>query len=185
MSRFELVQHAIQRQRPNSSAAAADANSSTAVGIISNDDGSGGALYNNWPAGADSGSAVTVTNTDVLIKYTYFGDADLNGIVDNSSDYLLWLNGFNSGGSLAGWFNGDFDYNGTVDNSSDYLLWLNVLSNQGSPLSGAVLPVPEPGALLLAAWGLMGIGWHLIRRPEKPWQSESIHQNNCGIPTRY
>ncbi len=32
---------------------------------------------------------------DVLVKYTYFGDANLDGVV-NSADYLQIDNGFNS-----------------------------------------------------------------------------------------
>ena len=90
-------------------------------------------IYTSWPVGADSGGAVAVNNTDVLVKYTYFGDADLDGTVDNSNDYLLWLNGYSN--HLTGWLNGDFDYSGAVDNSSDYLLWLNALANQGSSAS--------------------------------------------------
>ena len=147
-----------------SSTAAADSNGLTAVGVISNDDGSGGTIYATWPVGADAGGAVSVTNTDKLIKYTYFGDADLNGSVDNSTDYLLWPNGFSSNGSLSGWFNGDFDYSGTIDNSTDYLLWANGFSSQGSPLVGSVQPVPEPSALVLAAMGLAGVGIKLVRR---------------------
>ena len=65
-------------------------------------------------------------------QYVSFGDADLNGVVDNSTDYLLWLNGYTSQGSLGGWLYGDFDNNGVVDNSTDYLLWLSGYS-QSSP----------------------------------------------------
>ena len=148
-----------------SSTAAADTNGLTAVGIMSNNDGSGGAVYSTWPIGADAGGGVSVVNTDVLVKYTYFGDADLNGVVDNSTDYLLWSNGFSSNGSLSGWFNGDFDYSGTVDNSTDYLLWLNGLSSQGSPLVGSVQPVPEPSALVLAALGAIGLVARLRKQP--------------------
>jgi hypothetical protein len=40
---------------------------------------------------------------DVLVKYTYFGDADLNGVVDNTTDYDLWSTGFaHQGTPLAG-----------------------------------------------------------------------------------
>ena len=84
-----------------SSTAAVDSNGITAVGIIPNDDGSGGALYGTWPVGADSGGAVSVTNTDVLIKYTYYGDADLDGVVNAGQDYDLWLAG-KSGPAPAG-----------------------------------------------------------------------------------
>jgi unsaturated chondroitin disaccharide hydrolase len=54
--------------------------------------------------------------TDVLVKYTVPGDADLNGVV-NGADYAQIDNGF--GRHLAGWSNGDFNYDGVVD-GSDY-----------------------------------------------------------------
>jgi MYXO-CTERM domain-containing protein len=153
----------------NSSTANDDANNAAgdkAVGIISNDDGGGGTLYSTWPTGADSGGAVAVTNTDVLLKYTYFGDADLNGSVDASTDYSLWASGFSSGGSLGGWLFGDFDYNGTVDSSTDYSLWATGFAASGvqGPLGVNVQPVPEPGALLLAAMGLAGVAAFARRR---------------------
>ena len=50
------------------------------------------------------------------MKYTYYGDTDLNGVVD-FDDYSHTDNGFNSGGT--DWFHGDFDYNNKV-NGDDY-----------------------------------------------------------------
>jgi hypothetical protein len=60
----------------------------------------------------------TVAGSDVLVKYTYYGDTDLNNVVD-FDDYSRIDNGFNN--NLAGWINGDFDYNGVVD-FDDYSL---------------------------------------------------------------
>jgi hypothetical protein len=48
----------------------------------------------------------------VLVKYTYYGDADFNGSVD-FDDYVRIDQGFNFG--LTGWLNGDFDGSGGVD----------------------------------------------------------------------
>src|SRR5205823_14859735 len=59
-----------------------------------------------------------VGNADVLVKYTWYGDTDLNGRV-NFDDYVRTDNGFNN--HLTGWLNGDFDYNGVV-NFDDYVL---------------------------------------------------------------
>ena len=59
-----------------------------------------------------------IDNSAVLVKYTYYGDADFNGVV-NFDDYSRADAGFNSGRS--GWVNGDFDGNGTV-NFDDYSL---------------------------------------------------------------
>ncbi len=160
-----------------SSTAATDSGGITAVGIIPNDDGSGGALYSTWPVGADSGGAVAVTNTDVLIKYTYFGDADMNGVVDSTTDYSLWLTGSTSGGSLGGWLYGDFNYDGVVDNADDYSLWLTGYTSQTGPLiAGRIEPVPEPSTLLLAVLGLAAVAATFSRRN---WPGRSILVCGC------
>ncbi len=140
-----------------------DSNFATAVGVIQNDDGGGGALYSSWPAGADSGGAVSVSQTDVLIKYTYYGDADLDGTVTAGQDYDLWLYGKSGGGT--GWEFGDFDYDGTITAGADIDLWLyGKAIDAGSPLGGSVQPVPEPSTLLLAAMGLAGVAAFARRR---------------------
>src|SRR5204863_5362528 len=59
-----------------------------------------------------------IDTTAVLVKYTYYGDADFNGKV-NFDDYVRTDNGFNN--HLSGWMNGDFDLNGQV-NFDDYVL---------------------------------------------------------------
>ncbi len=102
-----------------SSAATGD----TALGSLLNNDGSGGKLFTTF----DGQSVVT---SDVLIKYTYYGDANLDGVV-NGSDYTRTDNGFNS--SLTGWSNGDFNYDGTV-NGDDYTLLDDAFNTQGPPL---------------------------------------------------
>jgi len=68
-----------------------------------------------------------VANADVLVKYTYNGDTDLNGKVD-FDDYSRTDNGFNN--HRTGWFNGDFDYNGAVD-FDDYSLIDLAFNTQG------------------------------------------------------
>jgi hypothetical protein len=60
----------------------------------------------------------TVAPGDMLVRYTWYGDADLNGRV-NFDDYVRTDNGFNN--HHTGWTNGDFDYNGAV-NFDDYVL---------------------------------------------------------------
>jgi hypothetical protein len=71
---------------------------------------------------------------DVLVKYTFFGDADLSGVVD-ASDYTLIDNGFNSQGTatpVTGWFNGDFNGDGVI-NGDDYTLLDNAFNSQSLP----------------------------------------------------
>jgi autotransporter-associated beta strand protein len=81
----------------------------------------------------------TATATDVLVKYTYYGDADLSGTV-NSIDYGLIDNGLNM--SLAGWRNGDFNYDGRI-NGDDYTLIDNAFNTQGAVSLAVVAAVPE------------------------------------------
>ena len=77
----------------------------------------------------------SVGSTDVLVKYTYYGDANLNGVV-TGSDYALTDNGLNFG--LSGWSNGDYNYDG-VTNGADYALLDNSFNFQGGPLSDGEL----------------------------------------------
>ena len=65
--------------------------------------------------------------TSVLIKYTYYGDADFNGLV-NFDDYARIDNGFST--NKTGWVNGDFDGNGSV-NFDDYSLIDLAFNTQG------------------------------------------------------
>ncbi|CAN5553867.1 hypothetical protein BH09PLA1_BH09PLA1_18280 [soil metagenome] len=75
-----------------------------------------------------------VSASDILVKYTYYGDADLNGVV-NFDDYSRIDGGFNSGGTT--WFQGDFDYNGMV-NFDDYSLIDNAFNTQSGSLRRAL-----------------------------------------------
>jgi hypothetical protein len=60
----------------------------------------------------------TLDNTAVLVKYTWYGDADFNGRV-NFDDYVRTDNGFNN--HQNHWVNGDYDGSGSV-NFDDYVL---------------------------------------------------------------
>jgi hypothetical protein len=72
----------------------------------------------------------TIDTTAVLIKYTYYGDADFNGVV-NFDDYARIDAGFAL--NRTGWFNGDFDGNGVI-NFDDYSLIDLAFNSQGSSL---------------------------------------------------
>ena len=137
-----------------SSAAAADATRTTALGVIQNNQ-SGTALYTST---VEFDGNVPVPS-DVLVKYTYYGDANLDGKVDGA-DYGQIDAGHLSGGGLTGWYNGDFNYDGVV-NASDYTLIDNAFNEQTKTLGIAALPeadlglapraVPEPAGLSVAA----------------------------------
>src|ERR1019366_8740561 len=80
--------------------------------------------------------------TDILIKYTYYGDTNLDGQVDGS-DYARIDNGYIMG--LSGWSNGDFNYDNQI-NGSDYTLIDNAFNTQGPRLiSPPVLPIVPTG----------------------------------------
>lgn len=165
-----------------SSTAAADLSQTTALGVIPNNDGTGSAIYTTF-------SGVAADLNDILVKFTYFGDADLNGIVDTGQDFDLYLMGLTSGGSLGGWLYGDFDYNGVVDSGQDFDLYLAGLSAQsgGTLLTAelraelttrvelAIAAIPEP-TTWAALLGGMACAWSVARRRRagKPLKLESV-----------
>jgi hypothetical protein len=95
----------------------------------------------------------------VLVKSTYDGDTDLNGVVD-FDDYSRIDSGFNNGGT--DWFHGDFDYNGHVD-FDDYSLIDHAFNTQGAALR-SLNSVPEPTSIGLCA-AMMLIARHRRRNP--------------------
>ncbi len=124
-----------------SSASANDSTHLTAVGMLLNSNSTGGPLYGGGTAfGLFDG--VNPSATAILVKYTYYGDANLDGAVDGS-DYSKIDNGFIN--YLTGWSNGDFNYDGRVD-GTDYTLIDNTFNTQGSRLSNLTPTLTLPAA---------------------------------------
>jgi fibronectin-binding autotransporter adhesin len=107
-------------------------------------------------------SGQTFAGVDSLVKYTYFGDSDLDGDVDGV-DVGQWSGNFTGAGgsSTKLWTEGDWDYDGDVD-GVDVGLWSGNFTGSGggvlSPPAG-VAAVPEPASIGLfgiAAAGLIG-----------------------------
>lgn len=101
---------------------------------------------------------------DVLVKYTYLGDTDLDGVVD-ADDLSALVKGLRLGGT--GWSNGDTNYDGVV-NGDDMANLLTALRLQqaglyqvsgGGGAGGGGGAVPEPGGVLpgvMLAMGYLG-----------------------------
>jgi hypothetical protein len=73
----------------------------------------------------------SVDGTTVIIKYTYAGDANLDGVIDGG-DYGSIDNNIQLPGAF-GYFNGDFNYDGVID-GGDYGVIDNNIQGQGVPL---------------------------------------------------
>ena len=159
----------------NSSTAASEPNGLTALGVLDN------AEYGY----TDFAGVTGLLGTEILVKYTWIGDADLNGVV-NGDDFTQFAFGFNGG--AAEWLNGDFDYNGVV-NGDDFTLFAAGFNGQTGPLrpgeaaavsaqlenfaqelgggsaatatgsssSVGQAVVPEPGSVALLAAGALGL----------------------------
>jgi fibronectin-binding autotransporter adhesin len=103
--------------------------------------------------GAGTFGGVSVGGNDVLVRYTYIGDANLSGKVDGD-DFGKIDAGFSA--HASGFVNGDFNYSGTVD-ADDYWLIDRIYSRNlpslgaAPPLSGGASAVPEPSTVLIAS----------------------------------
>jgi hypothetical protein len=125
----------------------------TAVAVVlnrnDNVDGSPSFLSTFDPT-PDANVAVAVNTQSVLVKYTYYGDADLNGVV-NEQDLDRFSTGYSdqrsaTPKSLVGWAWGDFNNDGTID-ERDLDLFSTAYSLHGAPLSPT--SIPEPATLVL------------------------------------
>jgi hypothetical protein len=85
----------------------------TGVGLIQNDYGGGaGVVWDQW-------RGATVGTSDVLLAYTWLGDANLDGQLE-AFDFALLDAGFTGAGS--GWLYGDFDMGGGPVDDFDFAL---------------------------------------------------------------
>jgi hypothetical protein len=117
-----------------SSLAAGNSNHLTAVGVVQNNQ-DGSVLYGS----GNLFGGLTPGASDILIKYTYVGDLNLDGQVDGS-DYSLIDGGYagSAGTATGGWLNGDINGDGVID-GSDYTMLDNAFNNQQAALKPAAV----------------------------------------------
>ena len=140
-----------------SSTARTDATQLTGLGIALNENpDTHEPLYGTF-------DGLPVTTNDILVKYTWNGDANLDGVI-NADDYFLIDSNYIP--QKRGWYNGDFNYDSVI-NADDYFLIDSAFLGQTGPLSaGGARPstVPEPAGLALVAGGLLSLS---VRRGGK------------------
>lgn len=77
------------------------------------------------------------------MRYTYLGDCNLDGQVDDA-DFSLFVDGYNGVGS--GWVYGDFNYDGAIDDN-DFSLFVDGWNLQGASLPDKLI---QPATTLSA-----------------------------------
>jgi hypothetical protein len=123
----------------------------TTFGVFGNSDNVGNPIYGTF-------DGLAVNAASVIVKYTWMGDTNIDGILD-TADFNAVLNGVTN--ALTGWQNGDINYDGVVD-TTDFGLLMTAMSNYTGPLGGGGTPagaIPEPAAL-----GLLGASALLLGR---------------------
>jgi autotransporter-associated beta strand protein len=123
-----------------STVAAADTRHLTAIGVIQNNQ-SGAALFTS----SNKFDGTVPGASDILLKYTYYGDTNFDGKVDATD--LARLNASISNNAnprnkpLTGWYNGDFNYDGVI-NGSDMTLLDNAMNAKAAQLN-AIIAAPQ------------------------------------------
>lgn len=125
----------------------------TTVAVFPNNDGSGSPYFASYDG------VTGLSASDVILKYTYEGDTNLDGVV-NGQDLVNAIEGYSIG--LTGWANGDFDYSGTVTATDiDRLILVlgaglpSLGNGQGGMTGGGSIPEPVAIGLLLPAAALL------------------------------
>ena len=101
-----------------------------------------------------------VDSTSVVLRYTYVGDANLDGTV-NALDFNALASGFGKTGGTD-WHQADFNYDGTTDTQDFAALAQNFGMTFAAPSQFPGALVPEPAAL--AAFAIMPVLWFRRRR---------------------
>jgi hypothetical protein len=93
-------------------------------------------LNSDLPTPYTSLNGQPVSPNDVLIAFTYGGDANLDGSI-NGNDYFQIDRGFLN--HYTGWVNGDFNYDGTVNGNDYFIIDSNFINQSGQLAAPEVL----------------------------------------------
>lgn len=102
-----------------------------------------GALGTNALTSVDG---VTLDTSSVVVKYTWYGDLNLDGVVNNTDFSLMADNS-------PGWSGGDLNYDGVVNGDDWALFALGEAASGGANISS--VPEPVMGAILIAGLPLL------------------------------
>jgi hypothetical protein len=118
--------------------------------------GNGAEIRGLSGTGTDTWGGQTVGANDVLIMYTWGGDADMNGELTGDDYFFIDSNILTQ---IKGYHNGDFDYNGEINGDDYFIIDANFTFAQNSPPfesgsgGGGLAAVPEPASLSMLAMG--------------------------------
>ena len=111
-----------------------------------------------------------VNANDVILMYTYTGDANLSGFID-VDDYFAIDSNYGKTGSAISYTGGDFNYSGLVDGDDYFLIDANfgaqtgVIDSVNADLPAGVTAVPEPTSLALLS--IAATALYRRRRPSR------------------
>jgi hypothetical protein len=132
-----------------SSFAENDPNGLTAVGIVDeNDLGIYPTDYTKADGGSGTWMGQPINDTNnVLVRMTYYGDGNLDGVV-NRFDVSALAQGYSGLAGYVGWSDGDYNYDGQI-NKNDVSLLAQSYVFQGAPLGDAITPAQAQYLLAL------------------------------------
>ena len=126
---------------------------------------------------------VPLSGGEIILKYTWFGDADLSGLVDAFDDSLLSAGFFGDPEAAKNpWLFGDFDYDGEIDAFTARVLLIHHYRRvvlRDPLLPAALLPRDWPGR---AARELCGEIYRGVLPASEQWLDGHASNENGALP---